>query len=250
MQDMTATNQKINKTYSVQPYVHEKYGLEDVELTFKKELELPFYSSLFARYKYKNDADNGTYQSYWKVDKGKKWEDTLAYKLIEDSKNGLVKVGKQGVIIYDSDTNEEYHATDYYLVYYNKNSYFNKPSVNSAISNASNVASSITVELVFSFEDGYILPVYKNFKTGGSYALAFSDIVKDCIDELYHHLEYFFEDCPNVTFDKENESINIYVCSEESCDTELTFSYDNIGRYEIKRSLSSVRIVDLQENIE
>ena len=48
---MTATNQKINKTYSVQPYVHEKYGLEDVELTFKKESELPFYSSLFARYK-------------------------------------------------------------------------------------------------------------------------------------------------------------------------------------------------------
>ena len=63
-------------------------------------------------------------------------------------------------------------------------------------------------------------------------------------------LEYFFEDCPNVTFDKENESINIYACSEDSCDTELTFSYDNIGRYEIKRSLSSVRIVDLQENIE
>ena len=59
---MTATNQKINKTYSVQPYVHEKYGLEDVELIFKKELELPFYSSLFARYKYKNDADNGTYE--------------------------------------------------------------------------------------------------------------------------------------------------------------------------------------------
>lgn len=86
MQDMTATNQKINKTYSVQPYVHEKYGLEDVELSFKKELELPFYSSLFARYKYKNDADNGTYESYWKVDNGKKWEDTLAYKLIEDSK--------------------------------------------------------------------------------------------------------------------------------------------------------------------
>ena len=52
---MTATNQKINKTYSVQPYVHEKYGLEDVELSFKKELELPFYSSLFARYKYKNN---------------------------------------------------------------------------------------------------------------------------------------------------------------------------------------------------
>ena len=66
MQDITATNQKINKTYSVQPYVHEKYGLEDVELIFKKELELPFYSSLFARYKYKNNADNGTYESYWK----------------------------------------------------------------------------------------------------------------------------------------------------------------------------------------
>ena len=56
--------------------------------------------------------------------------------------------------------------------------------------------------------------------------------------------------CMRMDFDKENESINIYACSEESCDTELTFSYDNIGRYEIKRSLSSVRIVDLQEKIE
>ena len=165
---MTATNQKINKTYSVQPYVHEKYGLEDVELTFKKELELPFYSSLFARYKYKNDADNGTYESYWKVDKDKKWEDTLAYNLIEDSKNGLVKVGKQGVIIYDSDTNEKYHATDYYLVYYNKNSYFNKPSVNSAISNASNVTSSITVEFCLALMMDIFYPFIKISKLVGA----------------------------------------------------------------------------------
>ena len=249
MQDTTITNQKINKTYSVQPYVHEKYGLEDIELTFKKELELPFYSSLFARYKYKNDADNGTYESYWKVDKDKKWEDTLAYKLIEDSKNGLIKVGKQGVIIYDSDTNEQYYATDYYLIYYDKNSYFNKPSVNSPISDATNVTSSVTVEFLFSFEDGYILPVYKNIKTGGWGALSFIDIAEDAFNDL-DDLEYFFEDCHNVTFDKEDESINIYACSEDSCNTELTFSYDNIGRYEIKRSLSSIRIVDLQEKIE
>ena len=64
------------------------------------------------------------------------------------------------------------------------------------------------------------------------------------------YFEEFFEDCPNVTFDEEGELIFIYACSEESCDTELTFSYDNIGRYEIKRSLSSIRIVDLQEKIE
>ena len=249
MQDMTTTNQKINKTYSVQPYVHEKYGLEDVELIFKKELELPFYSSLFARYKYKNNADNGTYESYWKVDKDKKWEDTLAYKLIEDSKNGLIKVGKQGVIVYDSDTNEQYYATNYYLIYYDKNSYFNKPSINSPISDATNVTSSVTVEFLFSFEDGYILPVYKNIKTGGWGALSFYDIVQDCIDDL-DCLEEFFEDCPNVTFDKEEDLITIYVCSEESCDTELTFSDDNIGRYEIKRSLSSIRIVDLQEKLD
>ena len=189
---MTATNQKINKTYSVQPYVHEKYGLEDVELIFKKELELPFYSSLFARYKYKNDADNGTYESYWKVDKDKKWEDTLAYKLIEDSKNGLVKIGKHGGIIYNLDTNEQYYATDYYLIYYDKNSYFNKPSVNSPISDATNVTSSVTVEFLFSFEDGYILPVYKNIKTGGWGALSFIDIAKDAFDDL-DDLKYFFE---------------------------------------------------------
>lgn len=255
MQDMKCVEQNStpkNKTYSVQPYVHEKYGLEDIVLTFREELELPFYSSLFARYKYKNkdNANNGTYESYWKVDVGKEWEDTLAYKLIEDSKNGLIKVSKQGGIVYDSDADEQYYATDYYLVYYDKNSYFNKPSINSAISNASNVASSVTVELVFSFDDGYILPVYKNIKTGGCWALAFSDIAKDCISELYDNLEYFFEDCPNVEIDKEEETITIEACSEESGNTELTFSYDNIGRYEIKRSLSSIRIVDLQEKIE
>lgn len=255
MQDMKCVEQNStpkNKTYSVQPYVHEKYGLEDVELTFKRELELPFYSSLFARYKYKDNANNGTYESYWKVDKDKKWEDTLAYKLIEDSKKGLVKVGKHGVVIYDSDTDEQYYATDYYLVYYDKNSCFYKPSVNSPISDATNVTSSVTVEFLFSFEEGYILPVYKNIKTYGQDALSFIDIVQNCLDDLDYadYFEEFFEDCPNVTFDEEGDLINIYACSEESCDTELTFSYDNIGRYEIKRSLSSIRIVDLQENIE
>ena len=73
--------------------------------------------------------------------------------------------------------------------------------------------------------------------------------MQNCIDDL-DCLEDFFEDCPNVIFDKEEDSINIYTCSEESCDTELTFSYDNIGRHEIKRSLSSIRIVDLQEKLD
>ena len=49
---------------------------------------------------------------------------------------------------------------------------------------SSHLSSSVTVEFLFSFDDGYILPVYKNIKTGGWGALSFIDIAKDAFNDL------------------------------------------------------------------
>ena len=125
----------------------------------------------------------------------------------------------------------------------------NKPAKFTGISDATNVVTTVVVELIFAFDDGYVLPVYKTFVTGGSYSLSFADIVEELIEDLNDcnkNEDAFFFDCPNVTIDE--DAIKIIACSELS--TELTFSNDRFGWHDIKRALTSVRIVDFKEEIE
>lgn len=235
--------------YSAQPYAVEKYNVAPViTVTYEKELELPCYSICFARKIFKDEQDEGIFSSFWKEDENKKWEDTLAFKLINDD---FVRIGKRCGMIVDNETGEENYALDYYLVYYDYNHYMNKPAKFTGISDATNVVTTVVVELIFAFDDGYVLPVYKTFVTGGSYSLSFADIVEELIEDLNDcnkNEDAFFFDCPNVTIDE--DAIKIIACSELSTNEELTFSNDRFGWHDIKRALTSVRIVDFKEEIE
>ena len=72
-----------------------------------------------------NDEQDSSYESYGKEDDGKEWEDTLAFKLINDEN---VKIGKHCGMVVNWETGEEKIAVDYYLIYYDMNHYMNKPS--------------------------------------------------------------------------------------------------------------------------
>ena len=235
--------------YFAQPYAVEKYGIDPtLPVTFVKDIELPYYGICFARQYLTKDEPKSYFESYWKEDQDKPWEETLTFKLLSDEN---IKIGKRSGISVDRETGKESYAVDYFLMYYDVNHYMNKPSCLVSISDATNVISTVVVEMVFAFEDGYILPVYKTYTTGGSYALSFSDIVNELIEDLNDcssNEDTFFFDSPNVTID--NDEIRILVCSEQSCDTELTFSNDNFGWRDIKRALSSIRIVDIKEEIQ
>ena len=235
--------------FSAQPYIVEKYNIDSIlSVNFLKEVELPYYSICFARKTFINDEQDSSYESYWKEDDGKEWEDTLAFKLINDEN---VKIGKHCGMNVNWETGEEKIAVDYYLIYYDMNHYMNKPSKLVSISDAVNVVSTVVIEMVFAFEDGYILPVYKTYVTGGNYSLSFADIVNELIEDLNDcssKEDTFFFDCPNVTV--ENDAIKILVSSEQSCNEEFVFSNDNLGWRDIKRALTSVRIVDFKEEIE
>lgn len=235
--------------FSAQPYVVKKYGIDPIlSVNFLKNVELPYYSVCFARKTFTKDEQDSFYESYWKEDNEKEWKDTLAFKLLNDEN---IKIGKHCGISVNWKTGEEKYVVDYYLIYYDMNHYMNKPSKFVSISDAINVTSTIVVELVFAFEDGYVLPVYKTYTTGGNYSLSFNEIVKELIEDLNDCSskgDTFFFDCPNITID--NDEIKILVCSEQSCDTELTFANDNLGWRDIKRALASIRIVDFKEEIE
>ena len=248
-------NYNIERTYSAQGYVKEKYGLSDIVLQFNKNIEMPYYGCCFARKIYKDSNDSGEYESFWKEDQEKNWEDTLAYKILKDSENGLIIIGKQAGIIHDEKTSESKYATNYYLTYYDKNSRINYPSIATSISDAINVNTKVTIEFLFGFDDGFILPVYKKCNTGGSYSMSFSDIIKDSLDDLEdcgfgNNGDTFFFDCPNVEIDEGAEEIRVQVSSEAGFNTYLSFSNDRYGWNEIKRALCSVRIVEFKEEIE
>lgn len=237
-------------TYSAQNHIIQNYNSISpfLSVTYETELELPYYNICFARKTFKDEKDEGTYSSFWKEDIGKEWENTLAFSLINDP---LVKIGKSCGILVNEETGEETYALDYYLIYYDYNHYMNNPTKFVSISDATNVSTTVVVELVFSFEDGYVLPVYKTFVTGGSYSLSFADITKELISDLEDcnkNEDVFFFDCPNVTINE--DEIKIIVTSELSGNNELFFSNDRFGWHDIKRALSSIRIVDIKEEIQ
>ena len=239
------SEKKIVRPYRVQPYVHDTYGLEDVDITFLKNVEAPYYNAPFAQKVHKGEWEE--YKSYWKVDDGKLWEETLAYQLLNDSN---VVIGRTCGLIVDKETNETKYATTYYLPYKDSESYFFKPSVMEEISNAVNVNTVVVLEFVFSFDEGYVLPIYHEYETGGMYAMSFADLVRDALEDLeeskYNNGDSFFLDCPNIEVNE--DEINIWMSSEKSGSMELTFSNDNIGWNDIKRALSSIRIVDIKKS--
>lgn len=230
----------IPTTFYPSEYVQKTYGItEDGVYRVPEGMEIPYHGILFAR------SVDGEFKSYWKKDNGLPFEASLAQKLIDDPD---VEIGTDtGLIVREGDLSTKY-ATDYYLPCTNPRSSIFMPTIHSPVSDACNVDSDFTIEALFVFDGGYVLPVVKCFKTRGPGAISVHDAMHDILDELdggIDELSDFFEDCGN--FKKTEDGFSLYVFSADGLETDAEFDDSNYS--EVRRALSSIRLVELTEKI-
>lgn len=239
---MNETKKSITKEYAVQKYVKDKYGLFNIDLNMRENIEMPYYSVPFADKKFKRvngEEEIIEYTSYWKVDQNKKWEETLAKKMLEDP--GIIITKNTGVSV------DGHYLTRYGLTYYDKNCLFFKPSIQYKDYDFSKT-NFLTLEFLFVFEDGYVFPLYKIFELSKYYDSFFKmsfDSLKDFKYSIKNNNDEFFISCPGFSFDKKNNELSFVVSSEKMGNTTLTFRNDTEGWDSIKKSLVSIRIVEI-----
>ena len=230
----------IPTTFYPNEYVQKTYGLtEDGIYGVPEGMDIPYHGILLAR------SIDGEFKSCWERDDGIPFDESLAKKLIDDPE---VEIGTNtGLIVRKSDLGSKY-ATDYYLPCTNPRSSIFMPTVHAPVSDACNVESDFTIEVLFAFDDGYVVPVVKHFKTRGPFAISVHDAMHDILEDLdggLDELSDLFEDCGN--FKKTEDGFSLYAFSADGLETDLEF--DDSNYCDVRRALSSIRLVDLTEKI-
>ena len=220
------------------------FVLPEITLDFKKDIVMPYYNAPFGR------EENGIFESLFCSDKAAnpKAQKAVQIKRILDEL-GLEPV-RWGVTILRG--GEVIPCTYYGLPYYDPKCSIFKPTVNHPLQRASNLYSEVDIEVLLTFEDGYVLPVVKTVQTGGDYATSSASIFQDFLSDLYaYDPQSFFEGsnaAENITV-REDGSFALMVCSPTRMDTTLEFGSEPYELEDLRRAVSSVRIIDIRETV-
>lgn len=231
----------VSVTFTPPPLVEDRYGLPPVTIKLKKNADLPYYGLEFCV----RESD-GKMSSLLVADDGKTWENSLAQRIFEDP--DIHKAADARCRI-NTQTNQARDVCVYAIMYENKDSSVFKPGVRQPISNATNVDTEFTLEFLFCFDDGFLFPLLKTVKTGGTFSMGYLDAVQEMLSdfdgpELYKLLK----SSENVTKTKDGISI-LCSSSRSGIIRTLEFSNDGTDRFDVRRALCSVRLVDVKETI-
>lgn len=239
--------------FYISDYVRQNYLPDFGPVKFSgitDDMEIPYGTITFAR----KDAD-GQYESFLKADQEKSWDETVAKKLLDDSRAGVID---RSAFFCDEENGRLVDATVYRLTVENPKCCIFRPSVFEAVSGAVNTEYTFEMELLFNMGDDLLLPVRKTCKGEGQFSLNFADHLKDILSELdgdpAETLKDFLEDVPNASFEAEENILRVIVSGPESGIQDVEYelgdrSFANISCSEFVRGLCSVRIIDFNETI-
>lgn len=219
-------------------HAQETYGLKpDGPYSVPVGRDIPYWGIRFAR------SIEGKFESFWIKDQELPFEESLAKKLIDDPK---VHVGTD--FCYVEKDGDFKSATVYTLPFHNPNSTIFRPTVHQPVSNASNVDTDFRLEILFVFDDGYLVPVTKDFSTGGSFSISAKDAMDDIIDALdgsFEDVEELLKSSGNYKNTEDGFILYGFSADGRYCDME----FDESNYREISRALASIRLIGLIENV-
>ena len=233
------SKQKFDTIFTTPPEV-EAHGCHvSLRAETDKPADIAYHGFAFAR-----TWPDGNTESFFSKDQGLDFQFSMAHAILNDPN---VKLGRHdGCVMKDGDF---VNVTDHIIMCKNPDSVIFKPTVMATISNAINVDTDLDVEVLFVFEDGWFFPYVKHVKTGGSYAICFTNIVEDIIGEIEDDpFTVLEEDCPNVTRNPDG-TYHIIVCSETAEMYSLDFEDEPMSRDELLRAIASFRIVGLNRTV-
>lgn len=218
--------------------------LPEITLDFKKDIVMPYYVYHFAR------EENGKIESLFLSDKDMDPDNQKAFRIKRILDEWGLEPVREGVTILRG--NEAVLCTYYGLPYYDPECSIFKPTVDHPLQRASNLYSEVDVEVLLTFEDGYVLPIVKTVKTGGDYATSSISIFQDLLSDLYaYNPQSFFEGSnaeENLAV-REDGSFALTVCSPSQMDTTLEFGSEPYELEDLRRAVSSIRIIAIRETI-
>lgn len=190
---------------------------------------------------------DGVMESLFMADDDKPYEESMAAKILEAAK-GLNVITEKEVYV-DAGKAIHYvaplHLTEHPMF---------KTTHATPVERAINLDSDLTIEVLFSFDDGMVFPAYIKKKTGGMNAMSFTDFVKDILHDIqYDTVEFFEELAKNGSpcwVDKGEQTGTIcWLCCSSADGNNDTLSFYGEEIKEIPDKVISVRLVELEEHV-
>lgn len=191
----------------------------------------------------KNLSD-GTYKSGLAIDKGRAWDETEAKKIIDSS--AVLGVMPCGLV--NKETDERQDGTLYLLPYYLPEHPMFKPTNALPVQHTSD-ETKIGVEVIFAFEEGMILPAYKEYTTADKSALDPGTCIQDVLNEISSNPKSFLRsltDDHTVSMEDVYTQVRMFCSSREGITDYVTLEFDELHR--LADSVLSIRVIDLPEH--
>lgn len=196
----------------------------------------------------KNAAGEGEMKSCLKRDANLPFEQTVAAKIINDPNLKIGQVQTWG--------EQNQPVMHYIVICENRECSIFRPTATIAPSESFNVRTDFEVEMLFAFEDEYLIPIRKKASTHGPGAYKLIHVINDMLDALdtedAEEIVDFFEKCQGVQVsEQDGEAVMEFMASTTEGTIEafhLELDRDNIR--ELIRSLVSVRLISCEQTID
>lgn len=215
----------------------------------------PPYTGIVFAEKRLVDYEADEYISYLSVDKDVPFEESVAKKII-DSNTFFKKpiIGIKNCIKRSDKDNDMGHFVRYICpLYYPEHPMF-KESIHDQVSNAINVNTDITVEIIFAFDNGFVFPVYVEMKTGGTLYTGTGDIFENILNRISSCPEEFLDSLGEKYMirkgiDNKDGFTRALYCTSR-CGDEREIKLDKRKLRRLKSNTASMRVIKNEMHVQ
>ena len=242
------------KTVTYVPFAKMQSILEPIDFGAKKECTyhednpytepMPYNHATFAI-----RDDKGNMKSLIIADKEKPFEDRIAALILakDEELKELALLDKNSVYTSEGTGTKILYSIPLYLPEHR----LFAPTVHMSVSDATNVSTELTLEILFAFEEGFVFPAYIDQKTGGTISMSVADFIKDILNDIEYEPNDFFRDLADRGFPctvNKDGTVLMYCSAANGRDAELCFEPEDVRR--LYRNIVSTRLVRLDEELD
>lgn len=225
--------------FSPPDYAAEKYGFSPFIVYFHVGAEIPYYAAEFA-YKIGDE-----YKSLLVRDENIPWDASMAKKMLGDGDCSVTERGthfeRDGKLV---------TGTVFSLPYKNEKCSIFRPTVIAPVSGAMNVDTELAVEILLTFDDGYMVPIIKHTSTSGPFSISVPDIMEDVLSAFrgsLNEIKEFLSSSGNYA--ETEDGFTLLCATKDGQNTNAEFYDGDIAIDDLKRSITSIRLIELNETI-
>lgn len=218
----------------------ERYDCSPFICYFPVGAEVPYFGEEFA-YKVGDE-----YKSLYLADSDLPWDKSKAKKMLGDSELHITERATH----FTRDGNMV-AGTVFSLPYKNEKCSIFRPTIISPVSYAINVDTDLAVEVLLTFEEGYMVPLVIRASTGGCFSIGVPDVMDDVLhvfDGPWDEIKEFLSTTGN--YSNMDNGFTLLGITESGQTTTIEFCEDDTSQLsDLRRAVTSIRLIELNETI-